>query len=165
MIGVAIMTVASKAQQQSRPRQQYVRIKQHAHRNKEQHRERIAQRQCVGGRLMADFGLSDHHSGQKRAERHRHSKQNGRAGGHRQRNGQHGQREQFPGAGTGHLSQQPGYDDPATGDDDQAEQSHLQQRKTECDGNVPQVSAHVGGRVALAKQPGEGRHDHQDPAP
>ena len=49
------------------------RVEQHADRHEEQHRERVAQRQGVGGRLVAMSDSLTHHAGQEGAERERHA--------------------------------------------------------------------------------------------
>ena len=61
------------------------RIEQHADRDEEQHGEGVAQRQRLGGGLLAERRLAQDHAGEKGAERERHVEQLRRAEGDAER--------------------------------------------------------------------------------
>ena len=77
--------IATTASTSQRLREQDRRVEQHPHRDEEQHREGVPQRQGLLGRAVAQVRLAHHHAREERAERERHAEQLGGAVGDAER--------------------------------------------------------------------------------
>ena len=107
--------------------QQDVRVKQHAHRHKKQHRKGIAQRQRFLGGPLAELGLTEHHPGKKCPQGIRHPEQVRRRIGKGNRRHNHRQGKQLARAGARHPQQQARQDAPAQHHGQGHEQRHFAQ--------------------------------------
>jgi hypothetical protein len=83
------------------------RIDQHAHRDEEQHREGVTQRQRLVGGALAQLGFAHDHAGEERAERERDVEQQRRPKRAAERNREHRQPEQLARSGMGDIVQDP----------------------------------------------------------
>ena len=106
---------------------QDVGVEQHAHRDEEQHRKGVAQRQRIIGGLVAQFGLVEQHAGEESAQRERHAEQHGRTEGHAQRHGQDRQGEQFARTRARHCLERPRNHPSSDHQHHCHEQGHLEQ--------------------------------------
>src|SRR5215203_6414322 len=111
--------------------EQNLGVEQHADRDEEQHRERVAQRQRLGGGPVAQGGLPHHHPGEERPERERHAEQLGGAVGDPDRGRDDAEGEELPRAGAGHLPEEPGEEAPAEDDHERDEGRDLGQSQRE----------------------------------
>ena len=96
-------------------------IEQHAHGDEEQHREGIAERQAFLRGTLAQLAFAEDHASEEGAERKADPKQVGRARGHPERDGEHGEAEQLAAAGMGRVVQHHG-DQPAADDEHEADE-------------------------------------------
>ena len=111
--GLTITTTASTTAISQRGLHEAPRIEQHADRDEEEHGERVAHRHRVAGGPGRELGAADGQPGEKRAERHRHPEDLGRADRDPHGEDQHREREQLARAGLLDPLQRPGDHPPA----------------------------------------------------
>ena len=96
---------------------------------------------------MRQFGFAHDHAGEEGAERQRYAEQICRAKGDAERDGQHGEPEQFARTGMCDIVQYPGDHPPADDDHDDDEGSDLGQRDAD---DAPQAEIELQRREAAA---------------
>jgi hypothetical protein len=129
--GLAHHDHAEHRQDRERRAHEDARIEQHADGDEEQDREGVLQRQRVGGRLVAEIGLGEHHPGEERPEREGDSEQLRRAEGDAQGQGQDRQGEQLPRAGARRLIEQPGHEAASADQHQRREDGDLGERQSD----------------------------------
>ncbi|MNX87635.1 hypothetical protein D3C86_1195670 [compost metagenome] len=137
-------------------------VKQHAHRDEEEHGEGILQWQGIVGSLVAEVGAVHHYPGEEGAEGEGDPEQLDRPEGDTQGAGEHGQGKEFARAGGGGAGQHPGDEAAAPYGHQCDEGGHLGQGEA-------QIPEHMGQGQGLAsslqvRQYGEqhqGQHHHQ----
>ena len=107
------------------------RIEEHADRNEEEHREGVAQRQRLGGGLMAEVGFADRDAREERAERERDLERE--RGHHRdaERHDEDRKREELAVTGPRDLLEKPRDHARADRDHEDAEEGDLRERNGE----------------------------------
>ncbi len=131
-------------------------VEQHADRDEEQHREGVAQRDRLFGRLLAEVAFAQHHAGEEGAQREGHAEQFRRAVGDAQRDGIDGEAEKLAGPGVRRVVHQPGNDSPSDHQHHRHEDRYLGQGDQQGEGDA-------GCRhVAIARgDDGDRRQQHQ----
>ncbi len=138
------------------------RIEQHAHRHEEQHRKGVLQRQRVGGRLVAQLRLAQHHAGEEGAEREGDTEELGRAIGDAERDRQDAERKHLARSCPRHLTQHPGHHARTDQQRDRDERRHLGQREAEGhDQSLAARRMRISDHLAPERF-GERRQQHQD---
>ncbi len=88
------------------------RVEQHADGHEEQHGKGVAERQGLLRGAVAQLTLGENHAGEEGAERQRYAEEIGGARRHPERDGEHGEAEQFAAAGMGGVVKERGDEPP-----------------------------------------------------
>jgi hypothetical protein len=128
-------------------------VEQHADRDEEDGREDALQRRRLGGRLVADIALAQHHAGEEGAKREGDAEQRRGDERHAERDRQHGEREELARAAAGHAHQQPGQGAPA-------EQPHQPAEGRQPESGLADLERN-GAVTRAVRRAGDGRQHHQ----